>query len=624
MDTAINNAATATIDGDVSVQSTPSALLGHSVETLEKLLSPGRWSDGKKFEICVDGVTFLGHPVYAPEDGRWSKDEGDTDKTPRVPNESEGAKFFKATARGRERSFRDFSPIPGSLDSYLGPSLGTSMDSNSTTSGVVADQINMFHIVFVLKSSPNIAKEETFAMYNDHARRLSRALHYCQKEYNYVTEQARRLTALKLKVKSPVAIESDTWARMIEASELAWALQEIYFQTRKGEIASFRLHGMDMSLQLKKRSNEQTESKTLSPLSALLLLVPKQELLADLLHTDSLLLASFIRELKPTKNLLKHAAALGTPIKDILYLAHHLIKWRKARLLRMPLQQRNIYAISPTAPLSELDVHMAEYEILFPGHLPSLPSMLRVLSGRAIHFGQLYPSRDHRIVYMEILEFLVKQGFVKQVLTYGWLKVPPNYEPSTTSGGDEHEKHPERARPHSIASLLSPHLRAAAGTEDDETISVSSERTALPPSTTTSRPTTATTLRSSSNKRLSTATQFTVTAFSGHSGGGGDDHESSAAAASSSVIILSPSDPSSSETRLISKVKQGLVSGDGDDDDDEDERELFELVLPYLDGEHCLEEIAAAIGRKRARVEECLEGLENQGLLAKVRIMEGE
>jgi hypothetical protein len=90
------------------------------------------------------------------------------------------------------------------------------------------------------------------------------------------------------------------------------------------------------------------------------------------------------------------------------------------------------------------------------------------------------------------------------------------------------------------------------------------------------------------------------------------------------VIILSPSDPSSSETRLISKVKQGLVSGDGDDDDDEDERELFELVLPYLDGEHCLEEIAAAIGRKRARVEECLEGLENQGLLAKVRIMEGE
>jgi hypothetical protein len=513
------------------------------------------------------------------------------------------------------------------------------MDSNSTTSGVIADQINMFHVVFVLKSSPSLAKEEAFAVYNDHARRLSRALHYCQKEHNYVTEQARRLTALKMKIKSAAAMESDMWARMIEASELAWALQEIYVQTRKGEIASFRLHGMDMSLQLKKRSNEQTESKALSPFSALLLLVPKQELLADLLHTDSLLLASFIRELKPTKNLLKHAAVLGAPIKDILYLAHHLIKWRKARLLRMPLHQRNIYAISPTAPLADLDVHMAEYEVLFPGHLPSLPSMLRVLSGRAIHFGQLYPSRDHRVVYMEILEFLVKQGFVKQVLTYGWLKVPLNYEPPAV-GGDEHDKHLDRPRPFSIASLPSPHLRAAAGADDDENISVSSERTALPPSsaattsapqsTTTSRPTTATTHRSSS-KRLSTATQFTITAFSGN--GGDDHHDSSSAAAASSVIILSPSDPSSSETRLISKVKQGLRdssggggSGGGDDDadDDSNERELFELILPHLDGEHCLEEVAAMIGRKRARVEECLAALENQGLLAKVRIMEGE
>jgi predicted transcriptional regulator len=617
MTSAAKVAATAAIDGEKS-QSTPSALLGHSVETLEKLLSPGRWSDGKKFEISVDGVTFVGHPVYAFEDGRWNKDEHDAGKTPRPGDETEGSKFFKATARGKGRSFHDYSPIPGSLDSYMGPSLGTSMDSTSTTSGVVADQINMFHVVFVLKSSAHLAKDETFAMYNDHARRLSRALHYCQKEYNYVTEQTRRLTALKLKVKSAAATDSDSWARMIETSELAWALQEIYFQTRKGEIASFRLHGMEISLQLKNRfpsdrTNDHADSKELSPFSALLLLVPKQELLAELLHTDSLLLASFIRELKPTKNLLKHAAMLGAPIKDVLYLAHHLIKWRKARLLRMPLHQRNIYAISSTAPLSDLDVHMAEYELRFPGHLPSLPSMLRVLSGKAIHFGQLPPSRDHRIVYMDILAFLVKHGFVKQVLTHGWLRVPLNYEPP--SSGDEHEKQ-DRTRPFPIASLLSPHLRAAP--DDDETISVSSERTALPPTTPASRPSTATTAHRS-NQRLSTATQFAIPTIPGP--GEERDAHAAAATATASTIILSPSDPSSGETRLISKVKRGLAAGGGDA---EKRGELLELMLPHLDGDHCLEEIAAAIGRKRARVEECLAELEGQGLLARVRIMEGE
>ena len=53
-------------------------VLGHEVGSLERLLSPGRWSEKKKFAICLDGVTFVGLPVFAKEDGTWAaRDEGD-------------------------------------------------------------------------------------------------------------------------------------------------------------------------------------------------------------------------------------------------------------------------------------------------------------------------------------------------------------------------------------------------------------------------------------------------------------------------------------------------------------------------------------------------------------------
>lgn len=53
-------------------------VLGHEVGSLERLLSPGRWSEKKKFEICLDGVTFVGLPVFAKEDGTWAaREDGD-------------------------------------------------------------------------------------------------------------------------------------------------------------------------------------------------------------------------------------------------------------------------------------------------------------------------------------------------------------------------------------------------------------------------------------------------------------------------------------------------------------------------------------------------------------------
>lgn len=597
------------------------SFLGHSVETLEKLLAPGRWADGKKFEISIDGLTFIGHPVYAPEDGKWNRNKQSSQKNVNTNHgDSPKTNFLKLSKTSGRRSIRDHSFEPESLDSYMDPILGTSMDSNSTTSGMVADQITMFHVVFVLRSGNRYNKGEAFAVYNDQARRLSRALQYCQKEHDYVTTESRKLIALRNKAKHTQDAGLGAWARIAEASELAWALQELFCQTVSGKIATFRLHGMQISLQLKTRHHHDLdsakESKYLSPQSALLLLEPKDVVLAELSQTDVSPLATFVRELRPTKNLSKHATNLNIPIAEILHLSHHLIKWRKARLLRMPLHQRNTYVINPHAPMCDLDVHIRQYEKLFPHHLPSLPSMLKILGGgKPIRYGLLPPSRDHRNVYMDILAFLVREGFVRQLLTQGWLKIPYDYEPHPHPSPHhvdhhQHHHHHEGAlfggserppRPFSAMSLLSPHLRTAAA-EDDEIASVSSDKTALPPGATSiSRPSTANINKSL--KRLSTATQITVTQLSAHHGEDSHHHplhhhhqHDTIAASPAAAFILSPTDPSSKEMVLMSKVKQSFANTDA--------RDLFKAVLPYLDGEHSFEEIAARIGFKRARVEE--------------------
>lgn len=650
------------------------SFLGSSIESLERLLTPSRWTDGKKFELQINGMTFVGHPVFAPEDGRWNKRKPSQEqKTEEGKVEDQKPpKFLNLTknSSARDRELRAFSHISESFDSYMGPSLGTSMDSGSTASGHLADQLTMFHVVFAVHTTHTSASDEVFAVYNDLARRLSKALQYCQHEYNYVTLETRKLLGVQTKARQVKPANHELWSRMTESSELAWTLQEIYTRTKAGEISSVRLHGMEISLQLKNRSDDDgipsnRDTKWLSPLSGLLLLAPKDTILAELSHMDASPLAAFIRELRPTKSLLKHSNLLGLPMTDVLYMAHHLVKWRKARLLRMPLHRRNTYILSPDAPLHDLPRHIAAYEKTFPSHLPSLPQMLQFLgagagtsgsssSRRPIRFGLLAPSRDHLGIYMEILAFCVQAGFVRQLMTHGWLQVPAdlearmhnqhhnlhhhnhNHQHNSQHNHHHHdsagsEKYPQpHSRPQSALSLLSPHLRAAAagGIDDDENASVISDRTALPigpgaSSTTTSnssRPPTATTptINNKALNRLSTATQITIAPFPGSS----VDHEAGSTAttglsASTPTIILNPGDPSSQETRLIAAVKRTCFRN-------REARELFERILPELDGEHSFEEIAGRIGAKRAQVEECLAELGEQGLLAKVRIMEGD
>ncbi|KAK0333938.1 Nitrogen permease regulator 3 [Friedmanniomyces endolithicus] len=554
------------IDANRDASSSSGDLLGYSVDSLERLLSPGRWAARKKFEICLNGITFLGHPMYAREDGEWGPKsatgrrrsipapspcrDGDGQATAETTN-------ITITAPGSPaKAFQDYTHMPDSLDSRHAISLGTSMESTSTASGLPAEQMAMFQVVFALRSD-----QQTYAaaIHEHVAKKLSKALHHCQMQHDYVSLESRKILALKSKTKQNQTSPDDLHIQLVEHSELAWALKEVYEKIAVNDVAGIRLNGTQISLHIPQdRPPTTPSSPPLTLHSALLLLEDKEALLNSLSHPEASPLAHFIRSHTPTKPLLKLATNLNIPSNEILYLSHHLIKWRKARAI-LPLHPRNTYVLHHEAPIDKLVELIPIYAARFAA-VPTLPQMIKVLSGKPMVYGLLIPSRDHREPYMEILAFLDRHGFVARLQTFGWLRV---------GSGDEQRGESERAV--SGVSLLSPHLRPV---EDDE-VSVASERTV-------------------------------VTTLPAEGSGTRQDD-----GVLRERLILDPADPSTEEGEAVDRIMDSLA--------DTELRERLPQMLKYFDGEHALEDIAVREDLKRAKVEEWIAMLQTEGHLVTFR-----
>lgn len=582
-------------------------VLGYNVESLERLLSPGRWCEKKKFEICLDGVTFIGLPVYAKEDGTWaSRDEADAETqrhaTELLPHptsrkldsvdeseaESQQQSPDKDLASGvagititapevpAPHLTADYSHVPDSFDSHGIASLGTSMNSASTTSGAVAEQMTMFHVVFALSGDSGKGAMQAADLYEHVAKKLSKALKYCQKRSNYVSVESRKLLAIKQRARAEKTDPATLWTQFFSHSELAWALQEVYNRIAVHDIAGVRLDGLEMSLQIppKQESNE----LAVTPLSALLLLDDRENLIRALDdHRDASLLSYFIRESTPTKPLAKQATKLGIPEKTLLFLAQHLVKWRKARPI-VPLHPRNIYIVHPHAPLERLRSLGEQYGKRFPA-LPSMETMLAMLGGRPLRYGALIQSKDHRLPYMGLLAWLVRHELVAPLRTVGWLKMVEG------AGNDDLETEHTDLRPMPVSRLLGVRSNAS-----DDGSSVASDQTAFP-----------------------TGVPQTQAATSIPNNNAKEEHDQEDSTEDDMGIIINPQDPSPAERVAIRSIEASL--------EDTELRERFHSLVKYFDGSHAFEEIAGREGLKRAKVEDWIGELEKGGWIKSVRCL---
>lgn len=671
-------------------------LLGFGADGLSKMLTPGRNFNKRRFEMGIDQLVFLGAPRFVREDGLWKKKKkprrkgagGDESGNEDGSNDAVAAQDVQVNGanhtpeENKEVSQKELEQVPV-FDAAYGHGLMSGAASRAV-SDTGSDSINdsgsdmiMFNAVFVLNPPALEYGIRVEDMYDNVVRKFAKALKFEQAETNYIYKEARLILSMKDKAKEQRVPMFLLWPTILKNSSLAKAVAITFDAILNNKIAHVNF-GMDFdtSFQIPQAIAtptiatpydpqmpglwlttatmlEDDEESILSPHSALLLLEDDDTLLKEVESDAKELsgpLSFLIRHLTPTKSLLKLSQMHSMSLKDLQFLARHLIYWRRARAIP-PLRPRDTYIVSPNADLRALSAAIPAFTSRFP-MLPPLPKILHSLSGSPRPYGALIPTKDHRQAYMEILAWLMRGGWVAQLRSFGWVRVSPEVKAAVAAKVAKEEKAKKHApRPSadsnamkdedsendamadstilspstyrspdgrtsvaSEASITSPRLSAhrIPSRPPSEAGSTSSGRTAVPVSTLSP-------LLQSQGATLKKPSPLHLTQSASPSAS--DDHSSPTNSHAMSwsgelpsdrsepspsfnpkdymaSLVLSPQKANALEARWIEHI--------GESFEDPELKELWPVMLKYFDGRHALEGIAVSEGLKKKRVAKAL------------------
>ncbi|KAI9713948.1 MAG: Nitrogen permease regulator 3 [Bogoriella megaspora] len=451
-------------------------VLGFSTDGLQKLLSPPKAYHKRKFEVCLDGFVFLGCPMFVREDGSWKKDkrrkqqsEHQSDAVSLDPQARE-----EAAAEGKTDNFADgvesddlkrmesSQELPGDAakanQERLKKTAGSLHPSDAAveTPGAInmpgkakKSKLTMFHVVFIMNPPPLEYKMRIDDMYVNTVRQFAKILKLEQAHSFYVWSQSKIILKLKQKAKEEGTQIMALWNEIKATSSLAYSMATVFDAISASKIAHIKLtsSALEVPIQIPQPTHTsqvstpmepqlpglwlttanviETETHgALNPHIGLLLLKDPEEILKEIareMQDMSAPLTYFVRNLIPTKSLKKLVNIMNLSLQDIQALCNLLITGRQARAIP-PLHPRDTYIVSPNADMRQLAAATQAFSQRFPT-LPSLPEMLRSLSGTPKVYGMLMPSKEHRTAYMEMLAWLMRGGWVTQLRTFGWVKL---------------------------------------------------------------------------------------------------------------------------------------------------------------------------------------------------------
>ncbi|KAL8949317.1 MAG: hypothetical protein Q9222_004573 [Ikaeria aurantiellina] len=591
---------------------------------LARMLCPPSTSHKQKFELSIDDKVFVGRPIFAQEGEEWERKKEERRARARKSNtedtvsgvlEKENEGPTHPTEQGQISRIDGELPEEAISDSNEDrPSISAANPPlpEKQVKTVKKPALNMFHVVFVVNPPPHEYHLRVKEMYDHVIRKLSKALRREQARSNYVLREisaiAKGSVNLKKAHKDDQPLAS-LYHGILSQSTLAKAISVVYNNISASRIAHIILTpSSSLSFQIPIPTSISVLPSPLSPQMpglwlttatslpadddisltsthlasqfTLLLLLDLTTILSEINDTPSPLsapLAHYLRVSKPTKSFLQISQSSGIPLPDIQFLASHLIYWRKARAIP-PLHQRDTYIVSPNADMSKLVSASTRFAKMFPA-LPPLPKILNLLSSPRA-YSTLIPSKDHKEAFMKILAWLLRDGWVTQLRTFMWVRVPPHIKEIVAGQGGEGERSLES----SIELPPKKHI------EDDEKAHSKSTTTNLAAPQPSSSPT------------LSATSQQTTIPFR------------TSAAPPSPSLILNPRQASGINSRYLSAISVYILQRQG-----VEAQKAWNKCLRYFDGKHAVEGIAVQEGWKRKRVVEFLAGWEGEGVLVRGR-----
>jgi hypothetical protein len=117
------------------------------------------------------------------------------------------------------------------------------------------------------------------------------------------------------------------------------------------------------------------------------------------------------------------AQAHAISLSDIRILAQHLIYYRRAIAIP-PLHARDTCILSPNCENHKLPAATLAWDKAFP-LAPPLPTFLANLSSVPRPYKTFAPSKTHRPIYMDMLAWLLRHGWITQLRSFAWVVVWP-------------------------------------------------------------------------------------------------------------------------------------------------------------------------------------------------------
>ncbi|KAF8632274.1 hypothetical protein AX15_002016 [Amanita polypyramis BW_CC] len=414
-------------------------LFGYSSEYLANLLCPQPPMCHQKFELIVDDLSFLGHPVCADADGVW---RFQLEKT-------------SSNSRGRD-SRNSHSPRTQELTTSSSPDKsqhGEGLSYNSTW-------LRTFHLVFILdlpepssSGSGNVLRYFDI-IYEQVTFVITAVLFQEQVQSSFVEAECEILGTLKDSCISKGEPFSNYAAKAIEQSSIAPAMRTLYESIKSSSVAYITLHDIPLELQLPpcldhllhceeeeidlfqspdddEMSNWGQEMNcgwrlpSLAPWKSLLLL-HGQDMLdpylqlggAHLLPQDRPVAEGLIRFMKTiniTLSLADIASLLDWDFETQIYptvrwLVQH--RWAKVVDVVHP-GLKTIFSLPPkfNQPLSQLT---NDFENQFPHpSIPSLPNILAETSKSDNHFfASVVKSKESIPMYYDIVHWMLERDLL--------------------------------------------------------------------------------------------------------------------------------------------------------------------------------------------------------------------
>ncbi|EDO44918.1 predicted protein [Nematostella vectensis] len=357
-----------------------------SDSTLANILTPKPMLCGQRFELKIDNMLFVGHPMLLNESNR-----GD----------------------GRKEEV----------------------------------MMKLFNIVFILKAE---ADPTLISSYHDLSKRLAIALKHEERRCRYLTKERETMLAVHDEVCSMPEVDcaESPFLHMLPKSKLAVDLKDSFESLCTTGVVQIRINGwVNVSFCLPQKVHNlhqgmltitpkaiETSLASMRPYHTLLFLVDEVSLLGLLPGDCSPAVTRLIRMATPLKSFTALSQDTDIPLSQVFAIAAHLVHWGKASII-YPLCESNLYVVAQSLNMNTLSPLAEGYAASFPGkslHATladfSLPSPL------AEHYNPL-ASPQQQAEQVQMVVWMLQHRLLIQLHTYIFLVPSAQLEQQSDTQG---------------------------------------------------------------------------------------------------------------------------------------------------------------------------------------------